>query len=77
MVDGWPERRKEERREEERRKSNDVWCVKRASLGSAMPAGAEVYANDADVFASEMLATEGAGGRETGRGLGNDLFATA
>ena len=55
---------------------NDVWSIKDAPLGGAMSTGTEVDANDANIFASEMLTTEGAGGRKTRRSLGNDLFTT-
>ena len=53
---------------------DDVWSIKSAPLGGAMSTDAEVDANDANVFASERLATEGASGRKTRRSLGNDLF---
>lgn len=56
--------------------SEDVRSIKGASFGSAMPVGdAEVDANDADIFAGESVATEGAGWGETRRRLGNDLLA--
>jgi hypothetical protein len=56
---------------------NNVRSVEENSLGGAMSIRAKVDANDANVFAREMVATEGAGGGKTRRGLGNDLFATA
>lgn len=56
----------------------DVWSLKGNPLGGAMPSrGAEVDTNNANIFAGERFATEGAGGGETRRSLGNDLFATA
>jgi len=54
---------------------DDVWSIKGSPVRSAMPIGAEVDANDASVFASERFTTEGAGGRETRRSLGNNLLA--
>ena len=56
---------------------DDVRSVRDSSLGSSMPVRAEVDANDANILASERFTTERAGGGETRRGLGNDLFATA
>jgi len=41
---------------------DNVWSIKSDSLGSAMSTRAEVDADDANVFAGERLATEGAGG---------------
>lgn len=55
---------------------DDIWSVKSGPLEGAMPTGTEVDANDANVFASERLTTERAGGGETRRSLGDDLFAT-
>jgi len=55
---------------------DDVRSVKGNPLEGGMPARAEVDANDANVFASEVFTTERAGGGKTRRGLGNDLFAT-
>lgn len=55
----------------------DVWCLKGNPLGGAMPSGgAEVDANDANIFAGERITTKRAGRGETRRRLGNDLFAT-
>ena len=53
---------------------NDIWSIEGAPLGSAVATDTKVDANDANVFASERLTTEGAGGRKTRGSLGNDLF---
>jgi hypothetical protein len=55
---------------------DDVWSVKGNPLGVSKPTRGEVDANDANVFANEWFTTERAGGGETRRSLGNDLFAT-
>lgn len=54
----------------------DVWSIEWSSLwGAVSVGGAEVDANDAGAFTSESFTTEGAGGGEARRSLGNDLFA--